>query len=335
MIKKVFTYSFSLLAINTFLSLNAQDFHYSMNQLSPLNLNPALTGWYNGDVRINTNHRTQWASVSTPFTTYSISSDFTNEKSIPFGIQINQDRAGDSRFNTLQVNFSSSFNLLKDTLQQLRVGFQAGFTSRSISDDNLSFDAQYNGTYYDPNLSTLENFNTFKKRYGNINLGLLYLRKINEKHYLSFQLSTFNLNSSDQSFMGAAPPIAIDIKLISKLEHNLKINNFFEIKTSIFYINQGPHKEVLLGSEFHYTLAELSTLKRALWAGIYYRNNDALFLTTGLTYDSWKIGIAYDINLSELIPASRRRGGFEIAAVYILKRKIKLSSPILICPDYL
>ena len=45
MIKKVFTHIFSILAINTFLNLNAQDFHYSMNQLSPLNLNPALTGF--------------------------------------------------------------------------------------------------------------------------------------------------------------------------------------------------------------------------------------------------------------------------------------------------
>ena len=43
--------------------------------------------------------------------------------------------------------------------------------------------------------------------------------------------------------------------------------------------------------------------------------------------DAWKIGLCYDVNLSELVPASKRRGGFEIAIAYLLKRKIKLESP--------
>jgi hypothetical protein len=201
--------------------------------------------------------------------------------------------------------------------------------------DNLSFDAQYNGITYDPSLDPLEQFSTFNKNYGNIALGLLYARKITQKHYLNSQLSFFNLNQTDQSFMGAAPPIPIDIKLISKIEHEFIINNFFELKTSIFYIGQGPHKEILIGSNFHYILAKISNIKRELWTGIFYRNKDAVFINAGIVYDSWKVGISYDINLSELVPASRQRGGFEIALAYILKRKIKMESPIFICPDYL
>ncbi len=330
-----FKYWIIFIFLATFYAFKGQDFHYSMNQLSPLNLNPALTGWHNGDIRVNSNHRSQWKSVSTPFNTYSLSTDFSNPKSIPFGILINQDIAGDSKFKTLQINMSFSLNLVKDSLQLLRIGFQGGLTSRSIHIDDLSFDAQFNGLFFDPNLATLEDFNNFKTNYGNINSGLLYLRKLGQKQYLRSQLSCFNLNQSDQSFMGASPAIDIDIKLISKIEHQLIFNNFFQLQTSLFYITQGPHNEIVVGSEFHYTLAELLNIKRKLWMGLFYRNKDAIFISAGLTYDSWNIGISYDINLSELVPASRQRGGFEIALAYILKRKIKMESPILICPDYL
>tara|TARA_Y100000385_G_scaffold162110_1_gene168139 strand:+ start:2592 stop:3599 length:1008 start_codon:yes stop_codon:yes gene_type:complete len=323
------------LFLTTLSVLKGQDFHYSMNQLSPLNLNPALTGWYDGDLRINSNHRSQWKSVSTPFNTYSLSTDFSNSKSIPFGILINQDIAGDSKFKTLQFNMSFSLNLVKDSLQLLRIGFQGGYTSRSIHVDDLSFDAQYNGSFFDPNLSTLEDFNNFKTNYGNVNSGILYVRKLGQKQYIKSHLSCFNLNQSDQSFMGASPSIPIDIKLVSKLEHQLIFNNFFQLQTSLFFLNQGPHSEILVGSEFHYTLAELLNIKRKVWMGLYYRNKDAIFITAGLTYDSWNFGISYDINLSELVPASRQRGGFEIALAYLFKRKIKMESSTLICPDYL
>ena len=316
-------------------TLRAQDFHYSMYQLSPLNLNPALTGHHNGDLRVNTNHRTQWSTVSVPFNTYSISSDLSKLKSIPFGILINQDIAGDSRFSTLQVNISSAFNLINDTLQQLRIGFQSGITSRSISATDLAFNAQYNGIAYDPNLSNNENFNTYSRLYGNVNLGCLYSRKINAKQLIKAQFGVFNLNRSNQSFLGAAPPVTLDVKFNGSIDHQYKFNDFFQINSSIYYISQGPHKEILFGSELKYTLAELAYLKRAVWTGVYYRNKDALFISSGIIFDAWKIGLSYDVNLSELVPASRRRGGFEIAIAYLLKRKIKLDSPILICPDFI
>ena len=330
-----FKYWIIILFSTQMFNLKGQDFHYSMNQLSPLNLNPALTGWYEGNLRINSNHRSQWRSVTTPFNTYSLSTDFSNTKSIPFGILINQDVAGDSKFKTLQINMSFSLNLVKDSSQLLRIGFQGGYTSRSIRVDDLSFDAQYNGSFFDPNLSNLENFNNFNTNYGNINTGLLYLRKLSEKQYFKSHLSCFNLNQSNQSFMGASPSILIDIKLLSKIEHLLIFNDFYQLKTSLFYLTQGPHSEILVGSEFHYILAELFNIKREIWLGLYYRNNDAIFISTGVTYDSWIFGISYDINLSELVPASRNRGGFEIALAYLFKRKIKMESPTLICPDYM
>jgi len=58
-------------------TLTAQDIHFSQFYSSPLNLNPALTGVMNCNVRLSGNYRNQWASVlkANAFSTYSISYD--------------------------------------------------------------------------------------------------------------------------------------------------------------------------------------------------------------------------------------------------------------------
>ena len=71
MIFRFLTYiilTFSL--INYF---HSQDIHFSQFNLSPLNLNPSLTGSYNGDYRFTGSHRNQWSSVTTPYATFAFS----------------------------------------------------------------------------------------------------------------------------------------------------------------------------------------------------------------------------------------------------------------------
>ena len=63
----------------------SQDLHFSMYPLSPLNLNPALTGDFIGDIRANSIHRSQWAAVTVPYSTYSVSSDFKTNKKFLWG----------------------------------------------------------------------------------------------------------------------------------------------------------------------------------------------------------------------------------------------------------
>ena len=47
-------------ALLFFISLNAQDIHFSQFYASPLTLNPAMTGFVNGDCRAGVIYRNQW-----------------------------------------------------------------------------------------------------------------------------------------------------------------------------------------------------------------------------------------------------------------------------------
>lgn len=330
-VSKLNTYTL-IITLSVFSFTYSQDFHYSMFNMSPLNMNPALTGYYNADARITAHQRSQWSSVSRPFNTMSLSLDSKNIK-IPIGLQMNQDNAGDSYFKTLQANLSSAYSFISDSLQNLRLGLQIGVTNRSFDISPLSFDAQYNGFNYDAALPIMETLNTTSQLYPNINFGLLYNRKLNDKNQLNTSISLYNLNKSNQSYFG--DEVALDIKFISRIEYEIQIQKFFNIKSSLLILKQGPHNEIVAGIEGKYITTSFMDINRSFWAGLYYRNKDAMFISAGIIHDQWKAGISYDINLSKLIPASRYRGGFEIGLVYFMKRKLNLENPLLICPDYL
>ena len=55
--------------------LKSQDIHFSQIQESPLWLNPANAGFFNGYVRSIANYRNQWASMGNAFQTMAVSID--------------------------------------------------------------------------------------------------------------------------------------------------------------------------------------------------------------------------------------------------------------------
>lgn len=75
-------------------SSQAQDRHYTMFDMAPLELNPVYTGYYAGTFRVGGIYRTQWAglSVSTPPSLNNTSSSFSGYQTpsayidVPFGI---------------------------------------------------------------------------------------------------------------------------------------------------------------------------------------------------------------------------------------------------------
>src|SRR4028119_1639286 len=67
-----FFFLFSVLLIRAY----AQDPNFSQFFASPLTLNPALTGKFDGQLRVAGNYRNQWPTINNAFTTYTVSADF-------------------------------------------------------------------------------------------------------------------------------------------------------------------------------------------------------------------------------------------------------------------
>ena len=141
---------------------HAQDIHFTQFFHTPLATSPGLIGAFDGDHRVHAIFRQQWRAVTRPYRTFGLGYDAANafgKRGLGVGLWLFNDNAGDSRLNTFQLGVGPSWTLAPGSGRHaVTAGMQLGFTALSLNDDQLSFDAQYNGFYHDPSLATNEDF---------------------------------------------------------------------------------------------------------------------------------------------------------------------------------
>lgn len=319
--------------MNTF----AQDIHWSQFNDNPIFQNPGNAGHFNGDVRFVGNFRDQWRAVSVPYNTLSISADASlmKHKKLGYGILFFHDVAGDGQFRTIEVqaNVSYLIKLTKDSTHNIRPGINIGFNHRQFNFDQFYFDNQFDGYAYNPALATGESVQSDRKSNFSVGVGAVYQYYKNDRFKFKVGVGAFNLNQPNQGFYTEV--VARDIRVNMFGQGLFKLNYDWDLVPSINFSIQGKYREFNIGSSVKYTLVNRLGKYRAIYAGIWYRNKDAAFISVGADYQSWFVGLSYDINFSKLVPASRARGGFEVAVRYIIHRFKPKKVVHRICPDYI
>lgn len=318
---------------------SAQDIHFSQWDMNPVFLNPALTGNHECAWRFSGNQRSQWRSVSRPYNTIGLSAENRQGLILPgmyHAVNLFSDAAGDGNYRTFEFNISTAyqFYLNNDSTHSVTPGIQLGVNHRSIDFSLLSFDNQFNGYYYDGNLSSQENFGTNKRTGFNMALGAIYAYKPAYRKELVAGVGWFNIPQMKQSFYGD-DLIKRDRRVVIHAKANYPLNFEWDIQPGLMVQFQGKYKEIIFGTNARYLIKDKKGELLAPYAGIWWRNQDAAYVTAGLYYNKIKAGISYDVNFSKLVPASNLRGGLEFSVQYILcifkPKEIKHR----ICPDYL
>lgn len=329
-ITKILVFCFSILIANHAFS---QDIHFSQFYNSPLNLNPSLIGAFKGDFRFVGNQRTQWSSVTTPYSTFGLSADANGIFNSPIGagLSVYNDKAGDSDFSTLQIGIGGTYSIKIDSTQNIKIGLQPTFTQRSINYDKLQFDNQYNGNFYDANLSNGETFINTGGSYMNLHAGVSYHKQIAQRKEINGGIALHNILKPEQSFFNTNIPLHQRITLHAG--GLFAVSDKIDVLPNIFFQKQHNYKEIIFGGQGKYHLNNGNY--KAVYAGIWYRNADATYFNVGLDYADFHFGISYDLNLSSLSVASRNRGGFEFSVIYIISRFKPEIKRYKACPDYI
>lgn len=317
----------------------AQDIHFSQFSVAPLVYNPANAGMFDGDVRFIGNQRTQWRSVTLPYSTVGGSVDLNNafqQDGLGAGLGIYQDRAGDSRLNTLAVSAAGSYRIAtsSDSLHRFRIGLQFGFVHRKIDYSDLRYDSQWNGTQYVGSTDPGEQFARDARFYINTSIGLGWEYRINRRKEIQAGLAVHNANAPKQSFFDD-PSVALDLRLSISGWGTWQLNEDWDAIGGLLLSRQGTFTEFIPSVGGRYILNDTQGLFRTMFAFAAYRTRDAGFITVGMDYDQWRGAISYDFNTSNLRPASNGRGGLELSLVYIFSRFTPPVSHRSLCPDYL
>jgi len=323
------------------LALNAQDIHFSQFYMSPLNLNPALTGVMNCNVRFVANYRNQWASVlkSNAFKTYSVSYD----QKIPvgrydyFGVggSFWGDKAGELDFATLQGRLSLSYSKRmggdRSTGHYLVLGADVGVTQRSVALHKARYGTQHDGNGgYDGSLPTYESFDQDNLLYPDLSAGLLWFSVFDENN-LYFGASYGHLNRANVSFQSQSFE-AIYSKFTIHGGGEFMVADRMGLVPNVVVLMQGPSFELNVGTNLKFLLGGSKRTNQSFQFGAYMRlsnhfdnpdpnenksiTTDAVILDVRFDYNDFTIGFSYDINVSSLRPASNSNGAFEFALIY-------------------
>ncbi len=327
----------AILLLVTF-AANAQDPHFSQFFASPLTLNPALTGKFDGTLRVAGNYRNQWPAFNNVYTTSTLSVDFPIfKKRLPdydtwgIGILALTDKAGGGVLTNNYLGVSTSYHkaLDEDGFQQLGIGFQGTYGQKRLNTDNLKFEDQLTPFGFTGVTQDVFNDQNVNINYLDINAGLLFTSSTNEDNNFYIGASMYHINRPKESFKGGtwniSPRTTISAGGYFPVAENMTLH------TSGIYQIQNKATEINLGGALAIAIDPESENPSNFYIGSWYRVNDALIPYLGLEFSGLRLGATYDVNTSSLKAGSESRGGMEISLIYVKRPPGSKGIP---CPKF-
>lgn len=314
---KRYIYSVAILLFAVCSTVTAQDVHFSQFYATPLHINPAQTGFFNGNFRFAGVYKNQWQSVTAPYSTFSGSADLSFAKNkkrndiFGAGLLATTDKAGDANYTTTQFGVAFAYNkkISPTGNQYIGVGSSLNYYNTFFDYSNLHFDNEYFG-------KTGSNKIVPTKSYTDFSVGMEYNYIYDESANFNMGAALFHINQPNISFSGNKYDALLYSKLVVNAGAGIKINRTFQLFPRMFYAKQSSHEELNAGTFVRIRLDKTLIPKYSLYLGSWYRWNDAFVFVSRFDVDRLSFAFSYDFNLSTLNRASNGFGGPEVALLY-------------------
>lgn len=299
--------------------LLAQDIHFSQYDYTPALANPALIGNFadNAYQRASVNYRNQWQGVPVAYNSVLASWDSEikpkklKNNALGIGFSIIHDAAGDSKLGLTEVNLLCAYHFFINKNNTLSAGTALGYGMRRFDSKNLRFDNQFNDGFFDATQSSQEIFTNTNFGFFDAAASVAWrYQKARQSAWVSANVQ--HLNAPEQSFYGSATSV-LPRQISLTMGAKLPLAKRLDIQPSLHGASQGAYFEALGTVLFDYHLNEQRFKKINLLFGVAYRNEDAIIPTIGLRYNAWRVGLSYDVNISNFKIATRGVGGPEIS----------------------
>jgi len=319
---------------------NAQDPNFSQFFASPLTLNPALTGKFDGDYRFAINYRNQWPSISNAYTTATASFDMGIMKNrIPeydqFGIGVMgfTDRAGDgalmNNYGALSVAYHKGLD--ENGYHQIGAGFQGVYVNKRLDIANLKFQDQLTPFGFTGVTSEIFNQNQVNLSYFDLNAGFIYNGSTNGYNNYYIGASMYHINRPKESFQGG--DFVLNPRITIQAGGKIPMGTYNHLYFAANHSMQAKAYNTMIGGAYSLNVNNDEENPTNVYLGSWYRIGDAIIPYMGLEFNGWHIGASYDVNVSSLKAASNARGGIEISLIYI-KQPVDPNAKKLNCPRF-
>jgi type IX secretion system PorP/SprF family membrane protein len=319
-------------------SAMAQDVHFTQYFTSPLTLNPAMTGLVAEDVRVGANYRQQWTSVSpTPYVTGTASFEIACLKgklpegdALGAGLMVLYDKSGTGGLTNITAGFSLAYHkgFGWDRRQHISIGMQAYYVQKSLDFTKLTF-----GDMYLPGSgligTTHQTFPNTTLAYSDINGGIMYSGKVADHATAYIGYSYYHLTSPVETFMKDDHPM--HARQTVYLGGSFDVNENTIVYTSGLFQAQASSTEIVLGAAVGFIMNpghDVEYQKNTVfYLGGWYRYGDAFCPYVGFEWSKVRVGLSYDVNLSNFTPATHGAGAYELSILFFAHINKKESNP--------
>ena len=323
-------------------TLAAQDLQFTQFYTTPMVVNPALIGTFNGTYRVGLTYRDQWRSgLQKPYTSYVAGGDVkfplgqkreVNPNIAALGIQFFRDKIDILDFNTNQVSVTGAYHqsLNKKKSEYLGIGIQGSISQKAVNYEDLVFPDQFNAIdgYTLPTGEVLppNNFG-----YLDLSIGVNYAISPQKSTRLNVGFSLAHIANQNISFFEKDilinPTIDTDTKIGRRLalhgSYSFATNEFFIIDPRILFVQQNQLSLVNFSTLFKVKIP--GTEGRTFFAGpgVKLLNNglntgvESFILTGGLEFKGLLIGLSYDHNIRDLSQFGSGLSTFEFSIIYL------------------
>lgn len=330
-------------SLTSAMNTNAQDIHFTQFNASPLVINPAFTGAFQGEYRASAVYRDQWRSAlgNAAFKTYAASFDMPIIRDISVddylaaGLQVYNDRAGDGDLNNFTVMGSLAYHkfLGEDGKKSLSVGLQGGYSNKSLNLAKLYFPGDYGSNGWNPGTDPGWGNMNNKVESWIVNAGVVWSHAASEKFSYTIGAGANNLTQPFESFQKrqSTNEVGLAIRYTGQLGAMIGINERFSVRPAVLVQSQAKSMELIGGAELHYRLGDDFDIPTspAVFLGGWYRNDDAIMGTVGVEWKGIRLGVGYDYNTSNLKTATNNNGGFELMLRYIAPSPIEIARKLI------
>jgi type IX secretion system PorP/SprF family membrane protein len=323
---------------------SAQDIHFSQFFEAPLLRNPALAGLFSGDLRLQSVYRTQWQDVSVPYQTTSFNGEVKlavgkSQDFVTIGGEILYDKAGTIAMKTTHVlpvlNYHKSLSAEKN--MYLSLGFMGGLVQRKFDVGKMTTNSQFDGSAYNSNLGTGEDFASDSYSYFDGTAGLSFNTQLGadaeNNLFVGMAYHHFNKNARNSFYTNATAELTPKWVYSAGAKMATTDNSYITIHAD--YSKQGAYTEMVAGAMLTYRLEDSENPRYFVHGGAFMRWNDAIIPVAKLEFKPFAVSVSYDANISKLSGATGGKGGFELGLSYQKYLKSdNTSSEAVRCPRF-
>lgn len=334
------------------IGLHGQDIHYSMFQMAPVGLNPALSGNFSGTARVGGVYRIQdvianseATSARRGYETYTAYLDapvmrgVREQDWIGIGLSLTSDVAGIGNVRQTSSVQAISYHmpLGRGGKSTLSFAISSGTVSYSVRQvNNFVFESSLLGGVEDPIVNELSDPDNSRTK-GDFGGGIMYKTNIDKVSAARGGISVAHINSPKRA-LSSDGSTRTPVRINAFFEYDRLLNARTRFIPAAIFQNLGSNNELALQALVGYYFDPKKDI--TVYGGLGTRINtfnpvDAIPIYLGFDMKDLKVRLAYDLTTSGKGYTNRGFGALELSANYIMKiYKRPKVDPAVFCPRF-